>query len=165
MLGDGTVVTVLDPSALLQSRNSTSSDYRATSNIAAFSNNETVLPKVLIVDDSLSVRSSLSQLINDRGYRVVAARDGLEAVKLLEAEAPDIILTDLEMPRMNGLDLASYVRKSTQWSHLPIVMITSRTMAKHREQAELIGINRYITKPFTEDEVLSSIDDELTVVH
>lgn len=165
MLGDGTVVTVLDPSALLQSRNSTSSDYRATSNIAAFSKNETVLPKVLIVDDSLSVRSSLSQLVTDRGYRVVAARDGLEAVNLLEDEAPDIILTDLEMPRMNGLDLASYVRKSTQWSHLPIVMITSRTMAKHREQAELVGINRYITKPFTEDEVLSSIDDELTVVH
>ncbi|MCP4764717.1 MAG: response regulator [Gammaproteobacteria bacterium] len=163
MLGDGTVVTVLDPSALLQSRNSASSDYRATSNIAAASNNEAVMPKVLIVDDSLSVRSSLSQLVNDRGYRVVAARDGLEAVNLLEAEAPDIILTDLEMPRMNGLDLASYVRKSTQWNHLPIVMITSRTMAKHREQAELVGINRYITKPFTEDEVLSSIDDELAV--
>ena len=119
------------------------------------------MPKVLIVDDSLSVRNSLSQLMSDGGYRVVTARDGLEAVNMLEAEAPDIVLTDLEMPRMNGLDLVGYIRNSTQWNPLPVVMITSRTMAKHRQQAEQAGVNTYITKPFSEDEVLASIDREL----
>jgi CheY-like chemotaxis protein len=99
--------------------------------------------------------------MSDGGYRVVTARDGLEAVNMLEAEAPDIVLTDLEMPRMNGLDLVGYIRNSSQWKPLPVVMITSRTMAKHREQAERAGVNSYITKPFTEDEVLASIDREL----
>ncbi|MGD8421907.1 MAG: response regulator, partial [Gammaproteobacteria bacterium] len=98
------------------------------------------------------------------GYRTVTARDGLEAVNLLESESPDIILTDLEMPRMNGLDLVSYIRNSSQWNPLPVVMITSRTMAKHRQQAEKVGVNRYITKPFTEDEVLASIDEQLAAV-
>jgi CheY-like chemotaxis protein len=120
------------------------------------------LPKVLIVDDSLSVRSSLSQLMSDGGYQVVTARDGLEAVNMLEEEAPDVVLTDLEMPRMNGLDLLGYIRNSNQWKPLPVVMITSRTMAKHRQQAEQAGVNSYITKPFTEDEVLASVDRQLT---
>jgi len=102
--------------------------------------------------------------MKDGGYRTVTARDGLEAVNLLASELPDIVLTDLEMPRMNGLDLTSFIRKSEKWSPLPVVMITSRTMAKHRQQAELAGVNRYITKPFTEDEVLASIDEQLSSV-
>ena len=119
--------------------------------------------RVLIVDDSLSVRNSLSQLMNDGGYQVVVARDGLEAIDMLDKERPDIILTDLEMPRMNGLELVSYIRNSERWSPMPIVMITSRTLAKHRKQAEAAGVNRYITKPFTEDDVLASIDDHLAL--
>jgi len=160
ILGDGSVVTVLDLPSLLENRASQgrrSQAPRSTPRAAA----EASLPKVLIVDDSLSVRSSLSQLMSDGGYRVVTARDGLEAVNMLEAEAPDIVLTDLEMPRMNGLDLVGYIRNSSQWNPLPVVMITSRTMAKHRQQAERAGVNSYITKPFTEDEVLASIDREL----
>jgi chemosensory pili system protein ChpA (sensor histidine kinase/response regulator) len=164
MLGDGTVVTVLDLVALLNASNNVNGEYRAIAQATPVINNETALPKVLIVDDSLSVRSSLSQLVKDGGYRVITARDGLEAVNIIEAETPDIVLTDLEMPRMNGLDLASYIRNSNQWNHLPIVLITSRTMAKHREQAEMVGISRYITKPFSEDEVLASIDEELALV-
>jgi chemosensory pili system protein ChpA (sensor histidine kinase/response regulator) len=120
-------------------------------------------PRVLIVDDSLSVRNSLSQLMTDGGYQVVVARDGLEAIDMLDKERPDIILTDLEMPRMNGLELVSYIRNSERWSPMPIVMITSRTLAKHRKQAEAAGVNRYITKPFTEDDVLASIDDHLAL--
>jgi chemosensory pili system protein ChpA (sensor histidine kinase/response regulator) len=160
ILGDGSVVTVLDLPSLLDKRDSQSlrsQSQQSTSRPVA----EVSLPKVLIVDDSLSVRSSLSQLMSDGGYRVVTARDGLEAVNMLEAEAPDIVLTDLEMPRMNGLDLVGYIRNSSQWNPLPVVMITSRTMAKHRQQAERAGVNSYITKPFTEDEVLASIDREL----
>ena len=160
ILGDGSVVTVLDLPSLLEKHDNQGLRPQAqlsTPRTAA----EVSLPKVLIVDDSLSVRSSLSQLMSDGGYRVVTARDGLEAVNMLEAEAPDIVLTDLEMPRMNGLDLVGYIRNSSQWNPLPVVMITSRTMAKHRQQAERAGVNTYITKPFTEDEVLASIDREL----
>ena len=163
MLGDGTVVTVLDLASLLQARNTGSDAYRAGTNMAPAETGATALPKVLIVDDSLSVRSSLSQLVSDGGYRVVTARDGLEAVSMLEVENPDMVLTDLEMPRMNGLDLASYIRHSNQWSQLPIVMITSRTMAKHREQASQAGISQYITKPFSEDDILASIGTELAM--
>jgi len=164
MLGDGTVVSVLDLAALLDS--SSQADPVASSRATRVDDArpQAALPKVLIVDDSLSVRNSLSQLMKDGGYRTVTARDGLEAVNLLESEVPDIVLTDLEMPRMNGLDLTSFIRKSEQWSPLPVVMITSRTMAKHRQQAEMAGVNRYITKPFTEDEVLASIDEQLTAL-
>jgi len=161
ILGDGSVVTVLDLPSLLEQY-----DSRGIRSDATLSNtvpeDAVALPKVLIVDDSLSVRSSLSQLMSDGGYQVVTARDGLEAVNMLEEEAPDVVLTDLEMPRMNGLDLLGYIRNSNQWKPLPVVMITSRTMAKHRQQAEQAGANGYITKPFTEDEVLASVDRQLT---
>ena len=163
MLGNGSVVAVLDLPALLQNRGSSDMN-RISSSANSSSSREIALPKVLIVDDSLSVRSSLSQLMTDGGYQAVTARDGIEAVNMLESENPDIVLTDLEMPRMNGLDLVSYIRNSSQWKPLPVVMITSRTMAKHRQQAELAGVNRYITKPFTEDEVLASIDEQLSSV-
>ena len=161
ILGDGSVVTVLDLPSLLEQYDGgeVRSDAGLSNTVPA---DAVALPKVLIVDDSLSVRSSLSQLMSDGGYQVVTARDGLEAVNMLEEEAPDVVLTDLEMPRMNGLDLLGYIRNSNQWKPLPVVMITSRTMAKHRQQAEQAGVNSYITKPFTEDEVLASVDRQLT---
>ena len=163
ILGDGSVVTVLDLPSLLEQHDSLGAR-NDVSLPAAGRSIMPALPKVLIVDDSLSVRSSLSQLMSDGGYQVVTARDGLEAVNMLEEEAPDVVLTDLEMPRMNGLDLVGYIRNSNQWSPLPVVMITSRTMAKHRQQAEQAGVNSYITKPFTEDEVLASVDRQLSSI-
>jgi chemosensory pili system protein ChpA (sensor histidine kinase/response regulator) len=163
ILGDGSVVTVLDLPGLLEQHDSLGARNQASQSTAR-PVTEHALPKVLIVDDSLSVRSSLSQLMSDGGYQVVTARDGLEAVNMLEQEAPDVVLTDLEMPRMNGLDLVGYIRNSAQWNPLPVVMITSRTMAKHRQQAEQAGVNSYITKPFTEDEVLASVDRQLSPI-
>jgi CheY-like chemotaxis protein len=163
ILGDGSVVTVLDLPSLLEQHDSLGARNDVSLPVARRSI-EPALPKVLIVDDSLSVRSSLSQLMSDGGYQVVTARDGLEAVNMLEEEAPDVVLTDLEMPRMNGLDLVGYIRNSNQWNPLPVVMITSRTMAKHRQQAEQAGVNSYITKPFTEDEVLASVDRQLSAM-
>jgi len=163
ILGNGTVVAVLDLSTLLQSRDA-GGTARRISHPQALGEPEMLLPQVLIVDDSLSVRNSLSQLMSDGGYRVVTARDGLEAIEVLEAESPDIVLTDLEMPRMNGLDLVSYIRNSSQLTTVPIIMITSRTMAKHQQQAELAGVNQYITKPFTEDDVLASIGEHLAQI-
>jgi chemosensory pili system protein ChpA (sensor histidine kinase/response regulator) len=161
MLGDGEVVAVLDLGAMLQSQADPERRFRP--GIAATPVDEEVsLPRVLIVDDSLSVRNSLAQLMSDSGYQPVLARDGLEAINMIETETPDIVLTDLEMPRMNGLDLTSYVRNSDTWNELPVVMITSRNMAKHRQQADRVGVNRYLTKPFTDDEILECIDAELS---
>jgi chemosensory pili system protein ChpA (sensor histidine kinase/response regulator) len=158
-LGDGGVVAVLDLASLVQDIDtagvrSKSVSVNAESNIAQLS-------KVLVVDDSLSVRSTLSLLMKDGGYEALTARDGVEAVDILDKEQPDIVLTDLEMPRMNGLELTSYIRKSERWKSLPVVMITSRTMLKHQQQAKEVGVNHYITKPFSEDEVLASIDEHL----
>ena len=134
---------------------------RSTQAIAA---SEPNLPRILIVDDSLSVRNSLSQLMRDSGYQPILARDGREAVIILDSEKPDVVLTDLEMPRMNGLDLVSYIRNSSAWKDLPTVMITSRNMSKHRQQAQQVGVNRFIPKPFTDDEVLEAIDEQLAAL-
>ena len=161
-LGDGSVVAILDLASLLQDSGKTRD--RGEPGNALREQKRIQLPKVLVVDDSLSARSSLSQLMSDGGYQAITARDGIEAVELLEKEHPDIVLTDLEMPRMNGLELTSYIRRSEQWRPLPIVMITSRTMAKHRQQAKELGVDHYITKPFTEDDVLASIGDYLAKV-
>lgn len=161
ILGNGNVIAVLDLPTLLQARDNTAVSQGAGLN-QKLAVDEIKLPSVLIVDDSLSVRNSLSQLMSDGGYRVVTARDGLEAINVIDKEKPDIVLTDLEMPRMNGLELVSYIRNTEHITGMPIVMITSRTQAKHRQQAELAGVNRYITKPFTEDEVLASIDEHLS---
>ena len=163
-LGDGRVVAVLDLSVLLKEGDNAGSGVKAHDPGLISRRKVAELPKILVVDDSLSVRHSLSQLIGDGGYRVVTARDGIEAVDMLEKELPDLVLTDLEMPRMNGLELTSYIRKSEQWKPLPVVMITSRTMAKHRQQAESVGVDHYITKPFAEDDVLASISERLARV-
>ncbi|MCP4876590.1 MAG: response regulator [Gammaproteobacteria bacterium] len=163
MLGNGEVVPVLDLAAMVLTQSNLNTRFNPNQT-AATTASEVELLRVLIVDDSLSVRNSLSQLMRDSGYQSILARDGLEAINLLESECPDVVLTDLEMPRMNGLDLLSFIRNSKQWENLPVVMITSRSMTKHRQQAEKAGVNRYITKPFTDDEVLESIDEQLALI-
>ena len=161
MLGNGEVVAVLDLAAMLQAQGNRNlaSATRSSQSVAA---TERDLPRILIVDDSLSMRNSLSQLMRDSGYQPILARDGREAVIMLDAENPDVVLTDLEMPRMNGLELVSYIRNSEAWKDLPTVMITSRNMSKHRQQADQIGVNRFIPKPFSDDEVLEAIDEQLS---
>jgi CheY-like chemotaxis protein len=160
MHGNGEVVPVLDLGAMLQAQG-----IRGPVNPLSAPDLTTdggpELPKILIVDDSLSVRNTLSQLMQDSGYQAILARDGREAVIILESEKPDVVLTDLEMPRMNGLELVSYIRNSSAFRDLPTVMITSRNMAKHRQQAEQSGVNRFIAKPFTDDQVLEAIDEQL----
>ena len=95
---------------------------------------------MLIVDDSLSVRRALADLAQDTGYTAYTARDGLEAIKVLEDNAIDIVLADLEMPRLNGLELTQYIRADADLHDLPVVMITSRGMGKHRRRAETAGV-------------------------
>jgi len=162
MLGNGDVVPVLDLASMLQTLENADLDIGLI-NAQSSAADHISLSKVLIVDDSLSVRNSLAQLMRDSGYEALLARDGLEAINIIRAENPDIVLTDLEMPRMNGFDLINYIRNSSDQPGLPVVMITSRNMAKHRQQAEAAGVNRFIAKPFVDDEILECIETELSI--
>jgi CheY-like chemotaxis protein len=109
------------------------------------------------VDDSLTARRATVKVMRDAGFDVRAAIDGLEAVALLERLQPDIILTDMEMPRMNGLELAGHVRARAATRGIPIVMITSRSTEKHRGQAAAAGVNVYLTKPFSDQALLEHV--------
>lgn len=109
---------------------------------------------ILIVDDSSSARRSLSQAAKDAGFDVRTAIDGVEAITLIEELRPDLVLTDLEMPKMNGLELAAHLRAADNTRDLPIVMVTSRSTEKHKAQAMSTGVNSYITKPFTNDDLI-----------
>jgi chemosensory pili system protein ChpA (sensor histidine kinase/response regulator) len=114
--------------------------------------------RALVVDDSLSARRAMAQVLSDSGFEVSTARDGMEAVEELEKTRPDILFVDLEMPRMNGIELTSHVRSRADTAHVPIVMITSRSTEKHRAQARTAGVNAYLTKPFDADDLLEQAE-------
>lgn len=159
ILGDGSVVSVLDLPALLRTAGETSLAPMLENPDTL--ENETDTPCALVVDDSLSARRSLADFVRDMGYEVHTARDGLEAIDVMQSKTPDLLLVDLEMPRMNGLELASHVRASAAISGIPIIMITSRSTEKHRKQAKAAGVDVYLTKPFSEDELLEYIRSTL----
>ncbi len=116
-------------------------------------------PIAIVVDDSLSARRALAQLLTDAGYEVQTACDGLEAVDLLGSVRPDIMFVDMEMPRMNGIELTAHLRSRGGFDELPVVMITSRSTEKHRRQAADAGVNLYLTKPFSDDQLISQIEE------
>ena len=114
-------------------------------------------PLVLVVDDSITVRRVTQRLLQREGYRVSLAADGLQALERLQDERPVVVLSDIEMPRMDGFDLARNIRHDTALHELPIIMITSRIAAKHREHALELGVNHYLGKPYAEEELLSLV--------
>ena len=102
---------------------------------------------LVLVDDSITVRRVTQRLLTREGYRVALAADGLQALERLAEELPTVVLSDIEMPRMDGFDLARNIRGDARLAHLPIVMITSRIAEKHREHAKELGVNHYLGKP------------------
>jgi chemosensory pili system protein ChpA (sensor histidine kinase/response regulator) len=112
-------------------------------------------PLVLVVDDSITVRRVTQRLLVREGYRVVLASDGLQALEKLQDERPAVVLSDIEMPRMDGFDLARNIRADQRLADLPIIMITSRIAEKHREHARQLGVDHYLGKPYSEDELLA----------
>ena len=114
-------------------------------------------PMVMVVDDSLTVRRVTQRLLVREGYRVVTAKDGLEALERLAEERPMVLLSDIEMPRMDGFDLLRNVRADARLVGLPVVMITSRTAQKHRDYAEQLGVDHYLGKPYSEVELLGLV--------
>ena len=111
-------------------------------------------PLVLVVDDSLTVRRVTQRLLSREGYRVVLAKDGMDAMEKLAVERPAVMLSDIEMPRMDGFDLVRNVRADPRLAGLPVVMITSRIAQKHRDYAAVLGVDHYLGKPYSEEELL-----------
>jgi chemosensory pili system protein ChpA (sensor histidine kinase/response regulator) len=161
VLGDGSVAVNLDLAALLDDNVRTAFSTPRTAARAEVE--ETQLPSVLIVDDSLSVRNSLMQMVQDAGYRVACARDGADAVDSIASFKPDVVLTDLEMPNMNGLELTAYIRSRDALKDLPVIMVTSRSQEKHRRLAEEAGVNGYVTKPYNDADLLDRIRHALVL--
>ena len=112
---------------------------------------------IMVVDDSLTVRRVTQRLLERNGYRTILAKDGVDAMRELEEHIPDIMLVDIEMPRMDGYDLTRNVRSNNATRQIPIIMITSRTAEKHRRVAIELGVNEYLGKPYREDELLELI--------
>ena len=114
-------------------------------------------PLVLVVDDSITVRRVTQRLLKREGYRVALAADGLQALERLQDEKPAVVLSDIEMPRMDGFDLARNIRADAKLRDLPIIMITSRIAEKHREHARELGVDHYLGKPYPEDELIALV--------
>ncbi|MCH2242555.1 MAG: response regulator, partial [Aquabacterium sp.] len=115
------------------------------------------VPLVLVVDDSLTVRRVTQRLLAREGYRVTLAKDGLDALERLAEERPAVVLSDIEMPRMDGFDLVRNIRGDQRLADLPVIMITSRIAQKHRDYASELGVNHYLGKPYSEEELLALI--------
>ena len=158
VLGDGSVVPVIDLPELMQSRQVKEISYNKDN---VEQHVEKRLPYVLVVDDSLSARKSLAQFVEDLGLQVRTARDGMEAVSLIDVRKPDLVLVDMEMPRMNGLELTGHIRASSTTQDMPVIMITSRSTDKHRKAAMDKGVDHYMVKPFAEDELATQISSAL----
>jgi chemosensory pili system protein ChpA (sensor histidine kinase/response regulator) len=163
IMGDGSVAPVVDLPELLRARHDTDNTY---ADLAAIEDLPAAasLPTVLLVDDSLSQRRALGQLLQDAGFLVRTARDGIEATGQLAKFRPDIVLTDLEMPRMNGIELVSHIRSRDNLKTLPVIMITSRTTQAHRKLAMAAGVDFYLVKPVQEDDLLTKIQGLLEAV-
>ena len=111
----------------------------------------------MVVDDSLTVRKVTGRLLERQGYLVVTARDGVDAMEKLQQLIPDVMLVDIEMPRMDGFDLTRNVRADARLSRVPVIMITSRTADKHQNYAREIGVSHFLGKPYQEDDLLEKI--------
>jgi chemosensory pili system protein ChpA (sensor histidine kinase/response regulator) len=118
---------------------------------------EALPPLVLVVDDSLTVRRVTQRLLQREGYRVALAKDGLEGLEKLGEERPAVLLSDIEMPRMDGFDLVRNLRADPLLADLPVIMITSRIAQKHKDYAAELGVDHYLGKPYAEEDLLSLV--------
>ncbi|MGD8378144.1 MAG: response regulator, partial [Gammaproteobacteria bacterium] len=153
ILGDGSIVLILDVAGLT----------RALIQAPTLREVERAKPRedertfAMVVDDSITVRRVTQRLLERYGMRVETAKDGVDALAKLQEYRPDVMLLDIEMPRMDGYELATHMRNDSELKAIPIIMITSRTGEKHRNRAMEIGVNRYLGKPYQEAELLETI--------
>jgi chemosensory pili system protein ChpA (sensor histidine kinase/response regulator) len=160
VLPDGSIVLIANPVQLAQQARAVEAARPAAAAPAAAPAEREVqeaAPVVMVVDDSLTVRKITSRLLEREGYQVLTAKDGVDALQQLKDTVPAVMLVDIEMPRMDGFDLTKNVRADARTAAVPIVMISSRTADKHRNQAAQLGVNAFLGKPYQEAELLQHI--------
>ncbi|GAB1266822.1 hypothetical protein NBRC116493_00750 [Aurantivibrio infirmus] len=160
VMGDGSVVVILDPHAMIR---------KEMALLAPTGQQINVLPSVteevnkaqtiMVVDDSVTVRKVTTRFLEREGYEVITAKDGADALLTLQDQIPDLMLLDIEMPRMDGFEVAKNIRSTSRLKNIPIIMITSRTGEKHRDRALSLGVNDYMGKPYQEEKLLSNIKE------
>jgi chemosensory pili system protein ChpA (sensor histidine kinase/response regulator) len=155
ILGDGRIVLILDINALVR----TGAPVVELKKAAPKPVDDR--PLAMVVDDSITVRRVTERFLQRNGMRVVTAKDGLDAISVLSDNKPDVILLDIEMPRMDGYEFASHVRNDARIANIPIIMITSRVGDKHRARAIELGVNDYLGKPFQDAALLEAISRQL----
>lgn len=158
ILADGNVCLILDGQSMIRQIASTErpKQHVLEAQYDAYEPAET--RTIMVVDDSVTVRKVTSRLLERQGYQVITAKDGVDAMEILETATPHLMLLDIEMPRMDGFEVTNLVRHHARHKNLPIIMITSRTGEKHRERAMSLGATMYMGKPFQEAELITNID-------
>jgi chemosensory pili system protein ChpA (sensor histidine kinase/response regulator) len=162
VLASGAVVLIYNPVALTSVYGQAARQFSAQAeqdrrSSPALPDSISQTPMVLVVDDSITVRRVTQRLLKREGFRVVLAADGLQALEKLREEKPAVILSDIEMPRMDGFDLARNIRADAKLHDIPIIMITSRIAEKHRDHARELGVDHYLGKPYSEDELIGLV--------
>ena len=152
VLGDGEIALIVNPIALA-GRAASAASYSPPAAPAPLLSAATVM----VVDDSLTVRKVTGRLLEREGYQVLSAKDGVDALEQMMDIVPDVLILDIEMPRMDGFDLTRHLRADPRLHDVPIIMVTSRTAEKHRDYARSIGVQHYLGKPYDEDELLRLI--------
>ncbi len=163
LLATGEVVPIYNPVALAAVYGQRASGESGTPRLPVIMEEvaEVRAPLILVVDDSLTVRRVTQRLLTREGFRVTVAKDGLDALEQLEVERPAVMLTDIEMPRMDGFDLLRNVRHDPRWQNLPVIMITSRIAQKHRDLAQQLGADHYLGKPYDEEQLIALIQQNV----
>ncbi len=156
ILPDGRVVLILDMAGLVRSRQIVDQVVELAEKPESKEVDQP--PVVMVVDDSITIRRVTERMLERNKYQVVTAKDGVDAIEKLQATIPDVMLLDIEMPRMDGFELASHIRNTPAYKEVPIIMITSRTGKKHKDQALGLGVNRFLGKPYQESVLLETIE-------
>ncbi len=155
ILADGRVVLILEMSALVIGENLFKEI--VTEEVVEEVEADTE-PTIMVVDDSITIRKVTERILGRHGMKVMLATDGVDATGKLQEQIPDLMLLDIEMPRMDGFELATYMRNEERLKDIPIIMITSRTGSKHKERAKSIGVEQYLGKPYQEEELMKNIN-------
>ena len=172
ILGDGSVMLILDPAPLVRHFVAK----RAAEEMAVATGEAREVPEapvaspqaeaegpslVMVVDDSITMRKVTTRVLEREQLEVITAKDGMDALEKLQERVPDVMLLDIEMPRMDGFELATHMKNDVRFRHVPIIMITSRTGEKHRQRAFEIGVDRYLGKPYSEADLLRNVSEML----
>jgi chemosensory pili system protein ChpA (sensor histidine kinase/response regulator) len=159
VLADGSIALIVNPVQLAQRAATASRPIGAAPAAVA---PVPARPVIMVVDDSLTVRKVTGRLLEREGYRVLMAKDGVDALEQMKDTLPDVMLVDIEMPRMDGFDLSKAVRRDPRTRAIPIIIVSSRTADKHRRHAAEIGANAFLGKPFEESDLLDHISRHLS---